>query len=341
MLAFAFVSSAQMPTTTILKPTLSVRAQRDLGYWKMPNAPNYWSWMPVVSFTVTGPIDDASFITFDFTTPDGKPWYSWDTEPFSVPAGGFYNIESQAVTSWRDKRSTILTGTFGFKVTLKNNLTGTSKELYKGTYKVNKSFAGTPHVDFKNQYSFYVDQDWALPIGTISLEKTDPDSPLLSAGMWFRGDFDTDKMAAYVFYNGKQISSTKNSSQGGSVRGKALIAEGDDKRQFYWVYWNFVFYNLRQFDKKSGYPLATLLKNQPGNYEIKVLLDGELARTVAFTVGPNGEIVDSGIAAKNGFAGMGTIVPVKIIGGKEGVLDLQSWKTEAFYGNPLTGFIAQ
>jgi hypothetical protein len=341
LLAPAAIVPAQVPATTVLKPTLSVRAQRDLNYWKMPDAPNYWSWMPKVSFTVTGPIEDASFFTFEFTTPDGKPWYSWDTQPVSVPAGGWYNVESEAVSSWRDKRSTILTGVFGFKVTLKNNLLGASKEMYKGTFKVNKSFAGTPHPDFKNQYAFYVDQDWALPIGTMAFNLTDPASPFLAAGMWFRGDFDSDRLAAYVFYNGKQISSTKNSSLGASVRGKALIAEGDDKREFYWVNWNFVFYNLRQADPAGNYPAATLLKNNPGNYEIKVLLDGELARTVAFTVGPNGEIVDSGIAAKNGFAGMGTIVPVKVIGNKEGTLNLQSWKTDAFYGNPLTGFTAQ
>jgi hypothetical protein len=298
--------------------------------------------MPKVAFTVTGPIEDASFFSFEFTTPDGKPWYSWDTDPISVPTGGFYNVESEAVSSWWDKRSTILTGVFGFKVTLKNNLNGTSKEMYRGNYTVGKTFAGTPHPDFKNQYAFYVDQDWAIPIGNAALlPANDPKSPVLNVGMWFRGDFDSDRLAAYVFFNGKQISSTKNSSTGGAVRGKALIAEGDDKREFYWTYWNFVFYNLRQTDPDGSYPTATLLKNNPGNYEIKVLLDGELVRTTSFTIGPGGEIVDSGIAAKNGFAGLGTVIPVKVLGNKEGTLNLQSWKTGAFYGNPLAGFAIQ
>jgi hypothetical protein len=39
----SFVAAAQIPATTILKPTLSVRAQRDLGYWKLPQAKNHWS----------------------------------------------------------------------------------------------------------------------------------------------------------------------------------------------------------------------------------------------------------------------------------------------------------
>lgn len=340
--AFSFVAKAQLPSTTILKPTLSVRAQRDLGYWKLPDAKNYWSWMPKVAFTVTGPIEDASFFSFEFTTPDGKPWYSWDTEPISVPSGGWYNVESEAVSSWRDKRSTILTGVFGFKVTLKNNLNGTSKEMYRGTYKVNKTFAGTPHPDFKNQFAFYVDQDWAIPIGNASfIAGNDPKSPALNVGMWFRGDFGSDRLAAYVFLNGKQISSTKNSNTGAAVRGKALIAEGDDKREYYWTNWNFVFYNLRQADPERNYPNAILLKNTPGIYEIKVLLDGELARTATVSVGAGGEIVDSGIATKNGFGGLGTVIPVKVLGNKEGTLNLQAWKTDAFYGNPLQGFTIQ
>ena len=181
-----------------------------------------------------------------------------------------------------------------------------------------------------------------IPIGNAFLSPaTDPKAPVLNIGMWFRGDFDSDRLAAYVFLSGKQISSTKNSNTGASVRSKALIAEGDDKHEFYWVYWNFVFYNLRQADPDRGYPTATLFKNNPGNYEIKVLLDGELIRTTSFSIGPAGEIVDNGIAAKNGFAGFVPVIPVKVIGTKEGTLNLQSWKTDAFYGNPLQGFTIQ
>ena len=34
------------------------------------------------------------------------------------------------------------------------------------------------------------------------------------------------------------------------------------------------------------------------------------------------------------------IVPVQIIGDQDGAWDKAAWKTEAFYGNPLTGFTA-
>ena len=298
ILSFSLIVSAQIPAATILKPTLSVRAQRDLRYWKQPTLDNYWSWMPKVNFMVTGPIPDASFFTVEFTTPDGKPWFSWDSAPISVPTGGFYAIESETVRSWQDKRSTIATGTFGFKITLKNNLNGTSQEMYRGTYKVNKKFAGTENINFKNQYAFYVDQDWALPIGYLSLDKIqDANSPKLDIGMWFRGDFDSDRLVAYLFYNGKQISNTKSSDKGTGGPRVSLIAEGDDKREFYWSYWNFAFYNVRAA-QSDNYPTVHILKNNPGNYEIKVLLDDEIVRTASFTVGTNGQIIENNIASR-------------------------------------------
>ena len=144
----------RLPAATILKPSVTVRATRDLNYWKQPGAKNFWSWMPKVSFTVTGPIPDASYFTFEFTTPDGQPWFSYDTGPIAVAEGATRNLESVAVPQWTDKRSTIATGIFGFKVTMKNTLQGTAKVMYQGKYKVNKQFAGTPHPDFKNQFAF-------------------------------------------------------------------------------------------------------------------------------------------------------------------------------------------
>jgi len=330
-----------VPATTILKPTLSVRAERDQRYWKQPTVDNYWSWMPKVNFTVTGPIADASFFTVEFTTPDGKPWFSWDSEPVSVAEGGWFEVESEAVPRWQDKRSTILTGTFGFKITLKNNLNGTSQEMYRGSYKVNKKFAGTENANFKNQYAFYVEHDWALPIGYVSLDtKQDANTPKLDLGMWFRGDYDSTRLTAYLFYNGKQISNTKTSDKGSGSSMKALIAQGDDKKEFHWAFWKFSFFNVRAVGS-SSYPNAFALKNNPGTYEIKVLLDDEIIRTASFTVGSDGKIVDSGIASSNGFGGMGTVIPVKVISAKEGTLNLTAWKTDAFYGNPLTGFTAQ
>lgn len=335
-------AQTKLPSTTILKPSLTVRTVKDANYWKQPSAKNFWSWMPKVDFNVTGPIPDASYFTVEFTMPDGKAWFSWDSGPISVPEGQYRAVESVAVPSWTDKRSIIETGVFGFKVTLKNNLAGTSKEMYRGKFKVGKKFAGTPHPDFKNQNAFYVDQDWALPIGYISLEMvSEPKAPRLLASMWFRGEFDSSRLAAYLYHNGKQISSTANSNQGASSGAKSIITSGDDNDEVYWELWSFGFYNVRAYDLTGTYKSAHLLYYNHGNYEIKVLLDGELVRTTSFTVGSDGTIADNGVAAANGFGGMGIVIPIKVLPVKEKDVNLQSWKTDAFYGNPLTGFSIQ
>jgi hypothetical protein len=48
--------------------------------------------------------------------------------------------------------------------------------------------------------------------------------------------------------------------------------------------------------------------------------------------------LDNGIATANKLGSNRVIVPVQIIGDQDGAWDKTAWKTEAFYGNPLTGF---
>ena len=64
----------------------------------------------------------------------------------------------------------------------------------------------------------------------------------------------------------------------------------------------------------------------------------ELARSIKFTVGPDGKIVDSGVAAASSVLTRRVLVPVQIIGDMDGQWDRNAWKTEAFYGHPLKGF---
>lgn len=41
------------------------------------------------------------------------------------------------------------------------------------------------------------------------------------------------------------------------------------------------------------------LNLHPGEYEVKVLREGDLARSVKFTIGTDGRLVDNGITQKN------------------------------------------
>jgi hypothetical protein len=74
-------------------------------------------------------------------------------------------------------------------------------------------------------------------------------------------------------------------------------------------------------------PLYQLRAN-PGDYELKVLRNNHLARSIKFTVGSDGKF-DNGIAAANKLGSNRD---------EDGPWNRAAWKTDAFYGNPLTAF---
>jgi hypothetical protein len=82
------------------------------------------------------------------------------------------------------------------------------------------------------------------------------------------------------------------------------------------------------------------MSENAGDYEVKILYKGHLVRSIKFAVDAEGKIVDNGIAAANKLGNNRVIVPVQILGDSDGQWDKNAWKTDAFYGNPLTGFTA-
>jgi hypothetical protein len=84
-----------------------------------------------------------------------------------------------------------------------------------------------------------------------------------------------------------------------------------------------------------------LFSENPGPYELKIMHNGRLIRTLKFAVDAQGKLVDNGIATTNKVGSDRIIVPVQVLGDRDGTWDRTAWKTEAFYGNPLVGFAAQ
>jgi hypothetical protein len=81
----------------------------------------------------------------------------------------------------------------------------------------------------------------------------------------------------------------------------------------------------------------------PGEYEIKVLWNDHLSRSIKFSVGPDGNFAGGipllyRVRNDDGDRFPGVIVPVAILDDQDGPWDRNAWKTEAFYGNPLKGF---
>src|SRR5262249_52000596 len=147
---------------------------------------------------------------------------------------------------------------------------------------------------FKNTFEYYVDQDFALPEGAIWLSaKDNEDAPKLVVRMWFRDTFAETKTAAYLYYNGKAICNTEDSAQGNANTNAWVMAGSDD--HYKWSRVDFYFNCVRAFDKHPEYHgdfIKLKLDSSPGEYEIKVLRNGQLSRDGKFKV-EGGAVVDS------------------------------------------------
>ncbi len=327
----------------LLKSSVIVRANRLKRYWKAPDMDDYWSWMPEMSFTVTGPINTGSAFFIDFTNEAGAPWYTVECETPAIDGTRWQTIVTPPITTHIDKRTTLGTGTFGFTIRLKSELSGTNEKVFSGKFKVTKFHIGNNLPAFKNQFEYVVDQDWNLPIGYLYFNvPADRNMPPLVISMWFRGELDNTKLAAYLFYNGKQIASTKD--QSGSAGYESAIFANSHEGNTRWERWKFSWGSVRGWNTDTSSANNTFeiffLNQKPGEYEVKVLRDGELARSARFSVGADGRLVDNGITQKNNLGGLAMILPVKVIGTGDGQWDANAWKIDAFYGNPLSGFSA-
>ena len=121
-----------------------------------------------------------------------------------------------------------------------------------------------------------------------------------------------------------------------------FVDEKDAPQKAKWARVVCTFNNVRAWDTSDagwGFGAPHLMDKNPGEYELKVLWNNKLARSVKFNV-PAGGKLDTSLAASNKLGTDRLIVPVTIIGDQDGQWDRATWKTEAFYGNPLTGFTA-
>jgi hypothetical protein len=166
-LAFALVAIFQIVSTaaagapapaapTIDKTTVIIRANTFSDWDSKANTDKY-GWVPDIDMRVNGPISSGSVISFEMTTPDGRPWVSADCETSPVAAGETFKIESCGRDLRKvktNKRESL--GMYGLKISLKNELQGSNTELFSGKFKVSKIFYGDVPQD-KNNYLWYVD----------------------------------------------------------------------------------------------------------------------------------------------------------------------------------------
>jgi len=338
---------------TINKPSIQITLRTHQQYYRNGQEDQEtWSWTPRIAYRVVGPISAGSQLSVEFTLPSGRPWIKFDCSTNETKDGYWWPTEcGMNSNDVKDQDASIETGLAGFKINLKNELEGSNTTLFTGKFKVEKFHVGVVDLPkFKNNFSYYVNYDWNLPIGYVySYDVMDarpgytpsPTEGRFSFVTWFKGDptnLDYGKYVAYLYYQGKMVadSAGDNDTAGTTSCQITNIASHESSygycRRMFSV-------NAMVWDKQPEFhPRDFPMYKNPGEYEIKVLQNGKLVRTAKFTMGTNYQLVDTGIGKQNNLGTGRVVVPVQIIGDQDGAWNRNAYKTEAFFGNPLNGF---
>lgn len=344
-LALLFLLTATVPAAraqdALVVPKDSVRVFVENTFKTVKGARDrdVWGWLPVLVFSVKGPIASGSRAWAEFTLPGDR--LKFDCYQMIQQYHGNTPIDEWHLScggdTARGNHVVFFTGAVPFSIHLANELQGSETALFTGKIKVGKAPTGSDHPEF------YVDEDWRLPIAYVYLkQKGSKDSSTgmaanLRATLWFRGI--TGRVEAHLFYQGKDVAeaSCEYSDHG------QLSAQGErGNSSNAGLVWTGLECDPPAWDAKPRFSAEVkhVLSENPGDYEIKVLANGRLARSLKFTVAADGTIVDNGIASDNKLGDDRIILPVQVLGTGDGTWDRAAWKTGAFYGNPLTGFTA-
>jgi hypothetical protein len=309
-----------------------------------------WSWLPRIAFRVNGPIASGSQLYAEFAIPGGPP-IKFDCSTSETPKGRWLKTECGGRDVPEDKGS-LYTGPVHFSIKMRNELSGAADAtLFAGQTKVGKVRSNDHGPKAANEFVYFADHDWNLPIGYVFLTADDLKAwnlPAFHVAFWVRGE--ATHFEPHLFYKGSEVG---KKFYGGSEVGKASCDTEveDNVTQFVedavpqkarWTRVACSFPNVKGWDKTGAAPgmfgpLYTLADN-PGDYEFKLLWNNHLARSIKFTAGADGKF-DNGIATSNKLGSDRVIVPVQILGDQDGNWDRTAWRS-AFYGNPLTGFTA-
>jgi hypothetical protein len=309
-----------------------------------------WTWLPRTEFRVNGPIPSGGQLYVEVGYPGTMKWVTYDCDTSETQKGYWWKVRCGGRDNIDEAKGVTYTGPVNFTIKMRNELQGSDMILFNGKAKVAKVHSGEAGPKYVNRMVYYVDQDAFLPIGYVWMipdsihgwKRTTP-----NVAFWVRGE--AYKMKPHMFYQGKEIgrqmldgievgaaSCDTEIELNPSISTKSDFPQGAKWRRVVCK-----FHNIMGRDESGqsygAFQPPFLMGKNPGEYEFKLLWNNKLARSIKFTVKPGGSF-DNGIATSNKLGDDRVIFPVTIIGDQDGIWDKNSWKTDAFYGNPLTGF---
>lgn len=293
-----------------------------------------YSWTPVIMFDTNGNIPSGAQYYATVSLPAGAPWVEmdckWSRNDYYYRCGG---------PDFPEDKGTTATGVFPFTIKMRNELKGIDQTLFTGKVKIEKApnEVGTPAERAKKSF-YYPVHDWALPIGYLYYGSNEN---YLYTSFWVRGS--THNIKPHIFYKGKELDYAGGDKA--SCNGRIEIGDSYIRTVKPAPVWRLVECQLNMVilkDEGNSDDTRHRVLSNPGEYEIKVLWDDELARSIKFTVGPDRKLAGTSLLYKidgrNDQRMSGVIVPVQVIGTQDGPWNKDAWKTDAYYGNPLAGF---
>ncbi len=291
-----------------------------------------WSWVPTVKFVAEGaPLPSGAHYYVEVAQPGGGAWLKIRCEN----NGENYSCRGPED---RDAKSSVTTGVFPFAIKIRNPLEGTDQTVFTGRAKVEKALTTGNIPPTSKQFVYYANHDANLPVGQVYFNEQ---YNKVGVKFWVRGD--SPGLVPYLFYRGQEVTMNWAGEvrSGGSCSSDLQFepARSVSGTLPQGAKWNRIDCYLAGADFKpsADNPGAHAITAKPGEYEVRVLRHGKLARTIKFTVGPDGQLVNNGLGAGIGMPWV-NFVPVAVHGDQDGPWDRTAWKTEAMYGNPLGGF---
>lgn len=357
-LAFALSAPAlaapEAGEPTVDKTSLLIRAKKHVF---LAGDRSVWKWTPTIEFRVNGPIAAGSKLVVEYTL-GGAPWLSCPCETKETTAQGWWSTEGGTDAEAVKAKATRQVGPVGFSILLKG--AGEAKTLYTGKFRVKQAPPVNNLPQFREQTAFYVDYDWALPIGLLSYAQKVLDqewetpnySPVLFYA-WFPGDEEKHgKPVGQIYFNGKMLCTTGAGGKGACESAWSVPAWEPSEHQ--WRCYRFYFETVlgsAKNDVTLGPEYHKVWQN-PGEYEIRILWGGKTARVARFTMTATG-LPDGGLGAQLSalnflpFGKFGKqwsksvrVYPMQVLDNAGLPYDKNAWKTDAFFGNPLQGFTA-
>jgi hypothetical protein len=349
LLPSAVHSAASQDQPTIAKDSVQLTAFTNNSFKQ-----NYdvWSWVPKIEFRVNGPIPSGSQLYVEFMQPGGAaPWVKFDCPTQETQKGYWWQVSDCGGRAIEDKSITAV-GPVGFSIKMRNELAGGDQTLFTGRAKVAKALSNEVGPKAAQKFVYFVDQDWNLPIGYVYYTRDDVygwDYPVFNVAFWVRGE--PGSLEPHIFYKGQEVGKVfldntqvgKPSCDARHEVNPTHYVNDSLPQKAKWARVECTFYTVKRWDKTNdgrGQPNTNEMfktASNPGEYEVKVLRNGKLARSIKFNVLPDGRL-DWSITEANKLGNDRGITPVAVIGDQDGAWDRNAWKTDAFYGNPLTGF---